>query len=100
MVHQKCISLNNLIIMAALRGSHFNFLSMDSIRFDIEANEQQQEILISELSELGAEGFEQTDKSLIAYFNPHILDSYEVNDLLKPYKFEITTIKEQNWNEV
>ncbi|MGZ8537665.1 MAG: 50S ribosomal protein L11 methyltransferase [Flavisolibacter sp.] len=73
---------------------------MDSIRIGIEANEEQQEILISELSELGAEGFEQTENKLIAYFNPHTLNSYEVNDLLKEYKFDISTIKEQNWNEV
>ena len=73
---------------------------MDSIRIGIEANEEQQEILISELTELGADGFEQTENTLIAYFNPHTLNSYEVNSLLKEYNFDISTIKEQNWNEV
>jgi ribosomal protein L11 methyltransferase len=73
---------------------------MDTIQITIEANEQQQEILISELSELGAEGFEQTDASLLAYFNQHTFRSYDVNELLKEYSFQIDNIKEQNWNEV
>ena len=73
---------------------------MDSIQISIEANEEQQEILISELSELGADGFEQTEKKLLAYFGEHLFQSYEVNALLKDYVFHISTIKEQNWNEV
>jgi ribosomal protein L11 methyltransferase len=41
---------------------------MNSIQITIEADEEKQEILISELSDLGAQGFEQTDNYLIAYF--------------------------------
>lgn len=73
---------------------------MNTIQISIEANEAQQEILISGLSELGAEGFEQTDNNLIAYFPELGFKSYEVNAMLKPYVFNTTTIEEKNWNEV
>ncbi|HEY6957173.1 MAG TPA: 50S ribosomal protein L11 methyltransferase, partial [Flavisolibacter sp.] len=73
---------------------------MNSIQVSIAANEQQQEILISQLSDLGAEGFEQTDDYLLAYFNEYTFKSYEVNQLLKDHSFTLNTIKEQNWNEV
>lgn len=73
---------------------------MNSIQISVEANEEQQEILISQLSDLGADGFEQTDKYLIAYFNENLFKSYEVNELLKDYSFTTNTIEEKNWNEV
>lgn len=73
---------------------------MKSIQISVEANEEQQEILISQLSDLGADGFEQTDKHLIVYFNENMFKSYEVNELLKKYSFTTNTIEEKNWNEV
>jgi ribosomal protein L11 methyltransferase len=73
---------------------------MDSIQISIQANEEEQEILISELSEFGADGFEQTDTHLIAFFSEHSFKSYDVNELLKDFSFHINTIKEQNWNEL
>jgi ribosomal protein L11 methyltransferase len=73
---------------------------MGSIQISIEANELQQEILLSELSDYGAEGFEQTEGSLIAYFPEHNFNSYEINELLRGYVAHITTIEEQNWNAV
>ena len=73
---------------------------MDTIQITITVREDQQEILISDLSELGADGFEQTDTHLLAYFNEHIFKSYDVNELLKNFNFHINTVKEQNWNEV
>jgi ribosomal protein L11 methyltransferase len=73
---------------------------MDTIQISIEANTELQEILVSELAELGAEGFEQTDSYLVAYFNQQTFMSYEVNELLKPYNSHVQTIKEQNWNAV
>lgn len=72
---------------------------MNSIQLSIEANEEQQEILISQLSDLGADGFEQTGDYLIAYFNENVFESYEVNDLLKSYVFTAKTIEERNWNQ-
>lgn len=73
---------------------------MNSIQVNIEANEEQQDILISRLMDLEVEGFEQTDNSLIAYFNENTFRSYEVNELLKGHLFTISTIEEKNWNEV
>lgn len=73
---------------------------MNSIQISIQANEEQQEILISELSELGAEGFEQAGRYLIAYFNEDSFKTNEVNRLLQEYSFTTKTIKEKNWNEV
>jgi ribosomal protein L11 methyltransferase len=73
---------------------------MNSIQISIEANEQQQEILISQLSDLGAEGFEQIDNYLIAYFNENVFKSYDVNESLREYSFTTKTIEEKNWNEV
>jgi ribosomal protein L11 methyltransferase len=73
---------------------------MNHIQLSIEANEEQQEILISELSELEAIGFEQTDTHLLAYFEENIFKSYEVNKLVKEFAFNITSIPKQNWNAV
>lgn len=73
---------------------------MDTIQISIEALQEQQEILISELSELNAEGFEQTETHLIAYFNEIGFNSYEVNEVLKGYTFHTINIEEKNWNEV
>jgi ribosomal protein L11 methyltransferase len=73
---------------------------MNSIQIRIKAGEEQQEILISDLSDLGAEGFEQQDEYLIAYFNEHRFKSYEVNQILKGFDFNTGTVAEQNWNEV
>jgi len=73
---------------------------MNSIQIIIVANEEQQEILISKLQDLGVEGFEQTGNSLIAYFNQNTFKSYDVNEVFKEYSFDTTIIEEQNWNEV
>ena len=70
------------------------------IQLSIGAKEEQQEILISALEELGATGFEQTETHLLAYFNEDAFPSYDVNELLKEYTFQLTTIEEQNWNAV
>ncbi|MGN6398899.1 MAG: 50S ribosomal protein L11 methyltransferase [Flavisolibacter sp.] len=73
---------------------------MNSIQIVITAIEEDQEILISQLEEFNANGFEQTEHSLIAYFAENNFDSYEINQLLKNYSFTISTIEDRNWNEV
>jgi ribosomal protein L11 methyltransferase len=73
---------------------------MNTIQINIQTNEEQQEILISQLSELEADGFEQTDDCLIVYFSENILKNYEVNKVLGGYNFTMQTIEEKNWNEV
>lgn len=71
-----------------------------SIQISIQADEPRQELLISLLSDLGAEGFEQTDDRLTAYFNALQFPSYEVNGLLQGERYEMQTLEEQNWNAV
>jgi ribosomal protein L11 methyltransferase len=78
----------------------FLFYTMSILQISIKAKEEVQEILISELSELGAEGFEQTGDFLLAYFNENTFRSYEVNELLQLYECNTSIIKEQNWNEL
>ena len=73
---------------------------MNTIQISIQANEHEQDILISELDQWHAMGFEQTEGYLIAYFPENNFDSYEINQLLKGYIFFISTIEEQNWNQV
>ncbi|HWJ89935.1 MAG TPA: 50S ribosomal protein L11 methyltransferase [Flavisolibacter sp.] len=73
---------------------------MATIQISIEANEAQQELLISALSDYGAEGFEQTADLLIAYFPEQNFNSYDVNEILKSFVAHSTTIEEQNWNAV
>jgi ribosomal protein L11 methyltransferase len=73
---------------------------MNTIQLAIEANEEQQEILIGDLSELNAEGFEQTPGVLLAYFNEHNFKSYEVNQVLASYSVTTNVLGEKNWNEV
>jgi len=73
---------------------------MNYIQISIEANEEQQEILISELVELDAAGFEQTDAHLLTYFEEDNFKSYEINELLKGYVFQFTILPKQNWNAV
>ena len=56
---------------------------MDTIQVSIEAKGEVQEILVSELSELGATGFEQTEELLIAYFPELDFKSYEVQKAIE-----------------
>ena len=73
---------------------------MNHIQISIEANEEQQEILISELAELDAIGFEQTTSHLLTYFEENNFKSYEITKLLEDYVFHFTTLPSQNWNAV
>ncbi len=73
---------------------------MNHIQISVEASEEQQELLISELSDLGANGFEQTEMHLLAYFNEADFLSYDVNKLLEGYNANVQTIVQQNWNAV
>ena len=73
---------------------------MNHIQITIEAGEEQQELLISELCDLGANGFEQTETHLLVYFDEADFPSYDVNSLLEGYNVDVQTIKPQNWNAV
>jgi ribosomal protein L11 methyltransferase len=72
---------------------------MNYIRIHVVATGEEQEILLSELTDFDAIGFEQGDDFLLAYFPENDFRSYEINEVLKGRKFEITTVAEKNWNE-
>ncbi len=79
----------------------FTFYTMaHHIQISIEAGEEQQEILISELNDLGANGFEQTQTHLLVYFDADTFPSYDVNELLKDFNIATQNIEQQNWNAV
>ena len=71
---------------------------MNTIQLSIEATEEQQEILISELQDTGASGFEQKEGELIAYYPESDFNRNEVEHLLRAFTVTASTISEQNWN--
>ncbi len=71
---------------------------MNIIGIYINLEESKQDLLISELSDLGAVGFEQKAHILIAYFPELDFNSYGVNDLLKGLEYSVQTLPDQNWN--
>ena len=73
---------------------------MNYTQLTIQATESQQDIIISQLSLLGATGFEQKEETVLAYFEEADFPSYDVNEALKDFNFEINNVQEQNWNEV
>ena len=73
---------------------------MNSIQINIQANEEKQEMIISQLSELGAEGFEQMENELIAYFPENKFPSYDVERILNDVPHTTSFLPETNWNEV
>lgn len=73
---------------------------MNHIQLTITANGENQEMLISILNDLGAIGFEQKEEALLAYFDEAAFPSYDVNESLKDFHFEMSVLKEQNWNAI
>ena len=71
---------------------------MPSIEYRIEAGEEEQEIILSLLSDLGATGFEQKEDVLLAYFDPEDLNVEDVVQILGKNKFTTTLIEDRNWN--
>jgi len=70
------------------------------IQVTITAGEADQEKLISLLSPLGATGFEQNEEALLAYFEEDAFPSYDVKAIVDVFPYQVSTVKEQNWNEV
>jgi ribosomal protein L11 methyltransferase len=71
---------------------------MNTIQLSIKATEEQQEILISQLQDTGASGFEQKDHELVAYFPEKDFNQEELDEVLRPYTVITSRITEQNWN--
>jgi ribosomal protein L11 methyltransferase len=65
-------------------------------------NPEVSDLLIAELSEIGFDGFEEQDSTLMAYIKEADFDSDLFNNLIDKYavKCSKSIIKEKNWNEV
>jgi ribosomal protein L11 methyltransferase len=72
---------------------------MNYTQIRIEANSEEQDVLLGMLTDYDAIGFEQADDFLLAYFPENNFKSYEINNILQDRKFEVSTIAEKNWNE-
>ncbi|HZI00066.1 MAG TPA: 50S ribosomal protein L11 methyltransferase [Flavisolibacter sp.] len=73
---------------------------MNSIQVSIKATEQEQELLMAQLIDTGATGFEQTNTHLLAYFDELNFDSYLVSQIITEYPHQTLTIEDRNWNAV
>lgn len=88
--------------MACIAGHFLLKHTMEStiqLNFQL-ADQEQKDLLIAQLSELGFDAFEETEEGLHA-FTP--LDSFEeaaVKELLKDQPYTQTTIAKQNWNQL
>ncbi|PQJ11398.1 50S ribosomal protein L11 methyltransferase [Flavipsychrobacter stenotrophus] len=63
-------------------------------------DEDQQEILVAQLSDAGYEGFVQSADSLQAYIDEPTYDATELKEITGDSFFETKIIPKQNWNEV
>lgn len=70
------------------------------IEITIEANEHQQEELISLLNDFNPEGYEQNDHALIAYFPAKEYNASAVEQILHGFDHKAQEVHEQNWNKV
>ncbi len=63
-------------------------------------SEEQQDILIAQLSELGYEGFEQNDTELIAYIPEDRFTDRELAEVVGAQTYKRDIVAKQNWNEI
>ena len=63
---------------------------------------EQSSILIAQLSEIGFEGFEETEENLKAFIRVKEYEENAVEEIAKQQSisFSKTTIEETNWNQV
>ena len=75
---------------------------MNYIQIAISAEKQMQELLIAQLTEIGFDGFEETDTILNAFIQEELFNLTSVTEVLDTYNltFQQITIPKQNWNEV
>jgi ribosomal protein L11 methyltransferase len=69
--------------------------------FDI-ANEDQKDILIAALNNIGFDGFEENENKLIAYIDSADFNEEDFNEIVHQnhLSFSKETLKEQNWNKL
>lgn len=71
---------------------------MNHIQVKVFATPHEQEILIAQLSEAGAAGFEETDTYLLSYFSEDSYHQSLVDQILTGIKKEISVMEARNWN--
>lgn len=73
---------------------------MDSVKIIIKAKDEDQELLIAQLSDFNTTGFEQQEDELIAWFNADDYDEEGIKPIVTSFPYQISIVKEQNWNEL
>lgn len=72
---------------------------MSTIKVTIlDVSGDEQDILIAQLSELGFEGFEQNDSSVLAYITELNYNEYEVQQVIAEKPITTELVPQQNWN--
>lgn len=88
--------------MACIAG-HFHLIStMEStiqLSFQL-ADQEQKDLLIAQLSELGFDAFEETETGLSAFIPEASFDENAVKELLQDQVYTQTSIAKQNWNQL
>lgn len=64
------------------------------------ADQDQKDLLIAKLSELGFDAFEETETGLEAFIAADNFDEYAVKELLQDQVYTQTSIAKQNWNQL
>ncbi len=65
-----------------------------------EMPEANQDILVAELSEIGFEGFEQNNNTLLAYINETSFNEGALKEITREVPFNIEIVPKQNWNQL
>lgn len=73
---------------------------MSHIAITLQASEEQTDLLIAQLSEIGFEGFEEQPDQLVAYIPEADFDEAALQAVILPYGITYTkeTIQQTNWN--
>ena len=83
-------------------GFFLNTMDTRTCAITIHASSDLQDLLVAQLSELGFDGFEQTETTLIAYIEEAAYNSVDVELILNQYSITASKsmIEKTNWNAV
>lgn len=88
--------------MACIAGHFHLTATMEStiqLSFQL-ADQDQKDLLIAQLSDLGFDAFEETETGLEAYIAADNFDENAVKELLQDQVYTQTSIAKQNWNQL
>lgn len=74
----------------------------NTIKITISSDDDLQQILVAELTEIGFDAFEHNIEELYAYVSEDRFNNKAVEDLLKSYNisYTVSAIQDQNWNSL